>query len=153
MTENIKTKFTSVPPKHIVEALLADVLVQSKLVFDTVYTKKSKKLSQVESLISTYVITRAEVEEVLELFENVQPTTLAPKHRQCVSILKLFQRRLEDNDLVAIKPKRSNHKAVLKAAKDFVQFYTTYHLVLHEGTLPRHRTELVGEYTTYALQA
>ncbi len=151
-SKEIKTKFTSVPPAHVVEALLADVLVQSKVTFDTVYQKSSKKLNRVESLVSSYVITRGEVEQALELFDTVQPATLRPKHRHCVEVLKTFQKLLEANDLVAIKPKRSHNKAVIRAAKDFVQFFTTYHLVLHEDTSKKDRTTLVGEFKSYALQ-
>ena len=143
--------FSSVPPAHVVEAVLADVLLQVKATFDTVWTNSSNKLSRVETLISTYVVTRAEVEECLTLFENVQPETLRPKHRQAVECLKLFQGLLEDCDLVEIKPKRSHHKAVIRTAKNFVKFFTTYHLILHEDTPNKDRMELLGEFKGYAL--
>lgn len=151
MSKKPSQKFNSVPPKHVVEAVLVEPLIQSKLVFDTVYTKGSKKLSVVESLVSAYVVTRSEVESCLKLFEEVQPATLAPKHRACVEVLRTFHTRLEGNDLVAIKPKRSNHRAVLRAAKDFVDFFKTYHLTLHEDTTQKERAQLVKEYKVSAL--
>tara|TARA_R110001606_G_scaffold316369_1_gene463183 strand:- start:197 stop:661 length:465 start_codon:yes stop_codon:yes gene_type:complete len=143
--------FTSVPPAHVIEAVLADVLLQTKATFDTVWTNTSSKLNKVETLTAAYIVARAEVEECLTLFENVQPETLRPKHRQAVECLELFQTLLEKTDLVAIKPKRSHHKAVITTAKDFVKFFTTYHLVLHEDTPAKDRTELVGEFKGYAL--
>lgn len=151
MSKKPSQKFSSVPPKHVVEAVLVEPLIQSKLVFDTVYNKSSKKLNKVESLVSAYVVTRGEVENCLELFKEVQPATLAPKHKLCVEVLRTFQQKLEANELVAIKPKRSHNKAVLRAARDFVEFFTTYHLTLHEDTPQKDRVQLVKEYQLGAL--
>lgn len=138
--------YNSVPPKHIVEAVLADCLVQVKLCFDEVYYGRSTKLNRIETLVSTYAITRGEVEKCLSLFEEVNPKTLAPKHRKCVEVLNHFQKQLENTDLIAIKPKRSHHKAVIKSAKQMVEFLKTFHLTLHEDTGKREREKLVWEY-------
>lgn len=143
--------FNSVPPKHIVEAVLADCLIQTKLVFDEVYYGSSKKLNRVQTLVSAYVIARGEVEGCLELFKNVNPKTLAPKHRKCVEVLTHFQQLLAETDLVAIKPKRANHKAVKRSAKQIVEFLKTFHLTLHEDTKSKERNQIVREYTTYAV--
>lgn len=142
-------KYKTIPPKHVVEALLADTILQVKLLFDTVYHKSSTKLNKVETLVSVYIATRANVEYVLSLFEGVQPNTMSPKHRFCVEILRLFLERLEENDLVQIKPKKASHTAVIQVAKDFIEFLKAFHLILHAGTPAREREQLLFTYKNH----
>jgi hypothetical protein len=133
--------------KQAVEGILADVIVQIKSSLDVVmgFTEESK-LSKVDDIKATFLISKAEVGNCLELLSNYSNASLTPKHRMARAVLSRYASTLEEmgEEVGAAKAQHSRH--LTSFAKELVTFLTNLHHVLQDGTSDKRRRSIVSDY-------
>lgn len=136
--------------KQAVEGILADVIVQIKSSLDVVMgLTYDAKISKVDNIKSTFLITRNEVESALKMLSAYSNASLSPKHRYARALLSTFLNSLDERSSAISKVRGANSKVLADFGLDLVDFLTSYHRVLHDSTADNHRRNITQEFCGY----
>ena len=140
--------------KQAVEGVMADVLVQIKGSLDVVMgLTQDPGIKKVDSIKSTFLITRSEVENCLVLLSAYSNASLSPKHRLARAILFHFSGRLTEMAEDIRSAKAVNSGKLTRFGEALVEFLTSYHRVLSDATETKHRGIITKGYCGYIPRA
>jgi len=139
-------KFNSTPPKHIIDAVLADKIRELSYTLEVTKNKQSKKLTVMQSFRAALAIWAAEMHDLSQLFKDVEPKTLAPKHRMLVTLFPKWLLRIEVMRAELAEIEAETSVEAVAAAQEVTSLLQVFHYVLDENTKLRHKQEMVQTY-------
>ena len=137
-------KFTSTPPKDVVEALLADTIKEIYSTFLVTAFEQSNKLSQMESYTAAVSITIAHLEQAVDLLSCCGLKTLTPKHRAVARVLPLWLSRFQFI-AEAIKDKPETSVEAKESARETSQIISLFHILMDNKTNQNFRNTIVKD--------
>lgn len=125
-------KFTPQPQRDLLERYFAEKILSLKHGLDEVYEPKAniegETLTRLQSLKAYWNICRTEIEEIVQLFGDVNPATMHPNHRKIMVITKHYLQLLRNNDI--INEDNEDNTNCLSFATDAIQYLGLIHLCL-----------------------
>jgi len=137
-------KFTSTPPKDVIEAMLADTIKEIYNTFAVTAFQGSNKLSAEESFMAAVNVSRACLYQAADLMSNCQLATLTPKHRSLAKVIPHWLTRFEyiaEN----VKGFKEDSIELREAAREVTQVISVFHILMDSKTNQKFRNATIND--------
>lgn len=133
--------------KEFVERICGETISQSKSALDVIYAVglgKEANMTIVEAVKGAWVIMGREAETLRHCLHNYDDATLRPKHKYVRLINEYFLSEMEVFTFKEGCDEKSPE--IVQLVKEFIQYLSTFHQVLHEDTSDETRRKLTDNY-------
>lgn len=133
--------------KEWLEGLISETISQIKQSLDRIYLKDMGDMKRVDNVKATYFIVRKELMNIFAVLKNNKPETINQRHTDVLSILKEFEKRVNEEQCNVLYAKATNNRRVIKFIRQCCIFLETAHTAFHCDTPKERRKEIVEQYT------
>jgi len=135
-------KFNGVPPKYVVEGVLAGVLAEMHNTISSILEWESEKITKLAAFKSVVYIWAIEMNGINSTLKDVNPKTLCPKHRMIQSLAPLWFIQLTSLSENIKSAKRDNEASIITAVSQMLEMAQLFHAIMNDRTPKKHRKEI-----------